>query len=126
MTAYIIVSVVTALINIWAATNDFVRPKWLLTNMTKLSVSESSLNSLGLLKIAGAFGVLVGIGVPIVGVVAAIGLIVFFLAAITTHLRARDYSVGYGGPLVFLALAVVSLVLELNVRGAGAFALLAH
>jgi hypothetical protein len=43
--AYIIVTVVAAVANIYAATNDFIRPKWLLGNMNKLGVPESSLPS---------------------------------------------------------------------------------
>jgi urea transporter len=49
--------------------------------------------------------------VPPIGVAAAIGLILFFIAAITTHLRARDYSFGLAG--VFLLLAGAALVLRL-------------
>jgi urea transporter len=44
-------------------------------------------------------------------IAAAIGLILFFIAAITTHLRARDYSFGLAG--VFLLLAGAALVLRL-------------
>ena len=57
-----------------AAANDFIRPNWLLANMTKLGVRESWLTRLGLLKAAGALGVLVGIRVPLIGVAAAVGL----------------------------------------------------
>ena len=32
--AYVFVTVVAAVANIYAATNDFVRPKWLFANMT--------------------------------------------------------------------------------------------
>ncbi len=59
--AYIIVTVVAAAANIYAATNDFTRPEWLLANMAKLGVPESSLTTLGVLKAAGALGLLVGI-----------------------------------------------------------------
>jgi hypothetical protein len=65
--AYIIVTVVAAAANIYAATNDFIRPKWLLGNMNKLGVPESSLPILGLLKAAGALGLLIGIRVPRLG-----------------------------------------------------------
>jgi uncharacterized membrane protein YphA (DoxX/SURF4 family) len=114
MTAYLIVCIVTAVVNIWAATNDFNRPKWLLGTMRKVRVPESSLNALGLLKVAGGVGLLVGIAVPVVGMAAAAGLVLFFLVAIAIHLRARDYTLGYGSPVVFLGLAVASLILELN------------
>jgi hypothetical protein len=107
--------------NIYAATNDFIHAKWLLANMTKLAVPESWITKLGLLKAAGAVGLLVGIGVPLAGTGAAVGLILFFVAAILTHLRARDYS--FGIAVGFLLLAVASLALELYARGAAALTL---
>jgi hypothetical protein len=68
---------------------------------------------LGILKAAGATGLLVGIGVPLIGTAAAIGLILFFVGAIIIHLRARDYSLGPA--VAFLLLAVAALVLRLAV-----------
>ncbi|HZZ00755.1 MAG TPA: DoxX family protein [Candidatus Baltobacteraceae bacterium] len=117
MTAYLIVVVVTALVNMWAAVSDFTRPRWLLASMNRVGVLQSSLIPLGLLKAAGGLGLLVGIVVPIVGLIAAGGLILFFLGAIATHLRARDFSFGYGAPFVFLLLAAASFVLQLDARG---------
>lgn len=116
--AYVLVTALAAAANAYAATNDFIRPGWLLLGMTKLGVPESWLNKLGLLKAAGAVGLLVGIGVPMVGTAAAVGLSLFFVAAILTHLRARDYS--FGPAVGFLVLAVASLVLGLYVRGPAA------
>lgn len=84
---YITVTVLAAAANIYAATNDFTRPEWLLANMTKLGVSESLLPMLGTLKALGAVGLLVGIGVPSIGTTAAIGLVLFFIGAIVIHLR---------------------------------------
>jgi hypothetical protein len=110
--AYVIVTVLAAAANVYAATNDFTRPHWLLTNMTKLGVPESRLPILGALKAAGALGLLVGIGVPVIGTAAAAGL--FFLAAIMTHLRAHDYS--FEVAVVFLLLAGAALLLGLYVK----------
>jgi DoxX-like family len=62
--AYVIVTVLAAAANIYAAANDFTRPAWLLTTMSKLGVPESWLPILGILKAAGALGLLIGIGVP--------------------------------------------------------------
>ena len=42
----------------------------------------------------GALGLLIGIFFPMIGIAAAIGLMLFFVAAIATHLRARDFSFG--------------------------------
>jgi hypothetical protein len=115
--AYIIVTVMAAAANLYAATNDFIRPKWLLGNMSKLRVPESWLPILGVLKGAGALGLLVGIAVPLIGIAAAAGLTVFFIGALITHLRARDLSLGNGVPVIFLVVALAALVLEICGRG---------
>jgi len=110
-TAYVVVTVLAAAANIFSATLDFIRYKQILINMAKAGVSESWITMLGTLKGAGALGLLVGIRVPPIGTAAAIGLVLFFVGAIITHLRAHDYS--FGLAIVFLLLAVAALVLRL-------------
>jgi hypothetical protein len=116
-TAYIVVTVLAAIANTFSATLDFVRYPKILLAMAKAGVSESWLTTLGILKAAGALGLLVGIGVPPIGIAAAVGLVLFFVAAIITHLRVRDDSFGLAA--VFLSLAVASLVLRLASSSAG-------
>ena len=111
-TAYVAVTVLAAAANALSATLDFIRYKQILINMAKVGVSESWITILGILKAAGALGLLIGIGVPLIGIAAAVGLVLFFVAAIITHLRARDYS--FGLAVVFLLLAVAALVLRLT------------
>src|SRR5438034_4905027 len=91
-TAYVVVTVLAAAANIFSATCDFVRYKQVSIAMARAGVPESWMTMLGILKAAGALGLLVGIGVPLIGMAAAVGLILFFVAAIITHLRARDYT----------------------------------
>ena len=109
-TAYIVVTVLAALANAFSATLDFIRYKQILVNMAKVGVSESWLTTLGILKTAGALGLLAGVRVPLIGIAAAIGLVLFFIAAIITHLRGRDYS--FALAIVFLLLALAALVLR--------------
>ena len=109
-TAYVAATVLAAAANAFSATLDFIRYKQILINMAKVGVSESWITILGILKAAGALGLLIGIGVSLVGMAAAVGLVLFFVAAIITHLRARDYS--FGLAVVFLLLAVATLVLR--------------
>ncbi len=123
-TAYVVVTVLAAAANFFSATLDCVRYKQVLINMAKAGVPESWITMLGILKAAGALGLLVGFGVPLIGTAAAVGLVLFFVAAIVTHLRARDYS--FGLAVVFLTLAVAALVLELHARGSAALALAAR
>jgi hypothetical protein len=112
-TAYIVVAGLTAAANLYFAANDFIRADWVLANMTKLNVPHSWLFTLGFLKTAGAFGLLVGIGVPLIGVAAAVGLVLFFAGAIYTHFRAHAEALSYAYPGTLLLLAVASLVLRL-------------
>ena len=110
LAAYVVVTVVTAAANAFAATVDFTRPQWLLANMAKARVPPAWLFSLGALKAAGALGLLVGIGVPLLGLAASVGLVLFFIGAIITHVRARYWNIA--PPAAFLLLAVSSLVLR--------------
>ena len=120
-TAYVVVTVLASVANAFAATLDFVRYKQVSIAMAKAGVPESWMTMLGILKAAGALGLLIGIRVPMIGTAAAVGLILFFVAAIITHLRARDCS--FGLAVVFLLLAVAALVLGLHARGSVALAL---
>src|SRR5438093_13317768 len=107
-TAYLVVTVLAAAANIFSATLDFIRFKQILINMAKVGVSESWITIVGVLKAAGALGLIVGIRVPLIGRAAAAGLVLFFVGAIIPHLRARDYSFGLAA--VFLQLAVWGVV----------------
>lgn len=115
-TWYVVITVLTAAVNTMSAVLDFRRYEPILVNMEKAGVPASSLFRLGVLKAAGAVGLLVGFAVPVIGVAAAVGLILFFLAAIGVHLRARDH--GYALATGFLASAAASLALGLAQRGA--------
>ena len=101
-----------AMANAWAAGSDAVRPGWLLANMDRLGVATARLSLLVGLKAAGAAGLVAGIAVPAVGVAAAGGLVLSFLGAIVTVVRAGWYEHWY--PVAFLALAVASLALRLT------------
>jgi hypothetical protein len=110
-TAYVVVTLLAAAANIFSATLDFIRYKQILTNMVSVGVPQSWITMLGALKAAGALGLLVGIGVPSIGIAAAVGLVLFFVGAIITHLRAHDYS--FGLAVAFFLLAVAALALRL-------------
>jgi DoxX-like family len=114
-TVYLIVTVLAAAANTYAAIVDFRRPQWILDNMTDWGGSHSWLFTLGALKAAGALGLLVGIGVPLIGIAAAIGLVVFFVGAIVVVIRAHWYS-HLPWPATYLLLAMVSLTLRLAVQ----------
>jgi len=86
-TAFVIVIVAAAATDTFAAIVDFLRPQWVLDNMTKWGGSHSWLFTLGTLKAVGALGLLVGIRATLIGVAAAIGLILFFVGAVAAVIR---------------------------------------
>ena|ERR1700754_833201 len=112
-TVYVAVTTFAGAANIAAAAVDFRRAGWVLDNMTKYGVPHSWLFSLGALKAAGAAGLLVGLVLPGVGVAAAVGLVLYFLGAVITVLRAHWYShLQY--PSSFLLLSAAALTLGLT------------
>ena len=110
--SYIVFAVVAAMANTWAASTDFLRTSSAVDNATRVEVPLSWLLPLGVLKAAGALGLLLGIAVPEIGVAAAIGLILFFVCAVFAHLRVRWYST-IPFPAGFLLLAVGALLTRL-------------
>jgi DoxX-like family len=88
-TTYVTITLITILANAAVVVADLRRAEFVLANSTEVGVPPSRLPLLATLKTAGAAGLLLGLlGVPIVGVAAAAGLIVFFTGALITHVRA--------------------------------------
>ena len=114
ITAYVVITLLTIAANAGMAVADFVRARFVLANSAAVGVPASWLPMLGALKAAGAGGLLIGLfGVRPLGIAAATGLVLFFIGAIATHVRARAFATIAPGPGVFLALAAASLVLAI-------------
>ncbi|WP_029107048.1 DoxX family protein [Mycobacterium sp. URHD0025] len=100
---------ITIAANAAMALGDLVGARFVLANSAEVGVPRTWVPVLGLLKGAGAVGLLVGVvAFPPLGVAAAIGLTAFFIGAVITHIRARVfYNIAF--PATFLVLAVLSL-----------------
>jgi hypothetical protein len=114
-TAHVVVTLLAIAANAFSGVAALVHFKPILPGMVKAGVPESWLTfPIGTLKTAGAAGLLLGLaGVPLIGTAAAIGLILFFVCAVYTHVRASDYSPQFGLANGFLLMAVAVLVLDL-------------
>ncbi|MGV9379623.1 DoxX family protein [Nonomuraea sp. NPDC003707] len=90
--------------------DEFRRAEWVVKPLTDYGVPRSWWTWLGAAKAAGSVGVLAGLFVPVVGVLAGIGLVLYFAGAVVTVLRARSYSTVVF-PLLYLGPVVAALAL---------------
>jgi hypothetical protein len=70
----------------------FFRANWVVQPLADYGVPPSWWPWLGAAKAAGAAGLLVGLFMPVIGVMAAIGLVLYFIGALATVMRPRVYS----------------------------------
>jgi hypothetical protein len=66
-------------------------------------------------EFAGAIGLLAGIRWPRLGIAAAIGLVIYFVGAILSHIRVGDVA-GIGGAVFMLAIALAALLTRMKAR----------
>lgn len=109
--AYVVITLFTAAITAAIAVADLVPAGFVVANSAQVGVPRSWLPALGAVKLAGAGGLIVGLlGLPALGIGAAAGLVLFFVGAVVTHLRARVlYNIAFPG--AFLCLSAASLAL---------------
>ncbi len=109
--ATVIVSSLLALVLAGSAGGKLTRQPMVVDMLTGLGVPASWLPRLATAELAGGIGVLVGLAVTWIGVAAASGLILYFLGAVVTHVRAHDKAIA--APIVLAGLAVAVLVLRI-------------
>jgi hypothetical protein len=114
-TAYLVVAILAIAANALSGIAALAHFRPILPAMARAGVPESWLTfPIGTLKTAGAAGLLLGLaGVPLIGTAAAVGLVLFFVCAVYTHIRAGDYSPQFGLAIGFLLLAMATLGLGL-------------
>jgi DoxX-like family len=110
-TVCVIVTLTTALITAAIAVADLVPAGFVLANSAEVGVPRSWLPALAALKLGGAVGLVAGLlGVRGLGLAAAAGLVLFFVGAVVTHLRARVfYNLAFPG--VYLGMSAATLAL---------------
>ncbi|OMC00135.1 hypothetical protein A5733_00535 [Mycobacterium sp. NS-7484] len=104
-----VIVAITIAANAAMALADLAGARFVLANSAEVGVPRTWVSPLGLLKGAGAAGLLIGVvAFPPIGLAAAVGLTAFFIGAVVTHFRARVfYNIAF--PAAFLLLAVLSL-----------------
>ncbi|MFF9017416.1 DoxX family protein [Streptomyces sp. NPDC014870] len=113
MSATVIVSVLTAAWVGFSGLSLLRRAQFVVEPLAQYGVPRSWWTRLGVAKLAGAAGLLIGLAVPVIGVLAAVGLVLYFLGAVVTVLRARSYKT-VAFPLLYLAPVTATLALGLT------------
>jgi uncharacterized membrane protein len=101
-----IFSILTGLASTMSAMGKFTKMEQTVATLKSVGVKDSQIPLLGALELAGALGLLVGIWVPVLGQLAAVGLVIYFAGAVIGHVRA-------GHPFSQIIPATVLLVVSL-------------
>jgi hypothetical protein len=109
--AYIVIAVLLALALLVSATAKLRRVPQLVEGLTGLGVPLGLFPFLAACEIAGAGGLVIGLWYPPLGIAAAIGLVLYFVGAVSAHLRGRDFK-GLPSPAVLLAASAAALILR--------------
>lgn len=112
-TAHLIVTLAAIALNGFSGVAALAHFAPILPGMQAAGVPVSWLRfPIGTLKTLGAVGLLVGLWLPVIGVAAAAGLVLFFVCAVYTHLLAHDISAQFGLATGFLLLNCATLALS--------------
>jgi uncharacterized membrane protein len=112
---YLVITIVVALGNGYAASLNFVGAESVKVVADQVRVPQKWMIPFGMLLASGAVGLLVGFAVPTLGTAAAIGLVLYFVCALGAHIRVRDRQIA--GAVSFLMMAVATLIADLAYRG---------
>ncbi|WP_229073408.1 DoxX family protein [Actinoplanes sp. DH11] len=112
--AYVTVTIVAAFLTGSAATFYLSGHEYPRSQADVKGIPRSFVPVLGLLLAAGTLGLLAGFAVPLLGTLAAAGLVLYFVGAFAAHLRVRSRNLI--GPAVFLLTCTAALALSLGGR----------
>jgi hypothetical protein len=91
---YVAVTLLASTLNGSAAFADLAGTDYAKAQADLNRVPHSWVRPLGVLLGAGAVGLLTGFAVPLLGALAAAGLVLYFLGAFGAHVRAHNYRLG--------------------------------
>ncbi|MFD8043112.1 DoxX family protein [Streptomyces chartreusis] len=105
--AYAVLAVLLALALVLSGRAKLAKDEKVTSVITALGVPASWLAWLAAAEIAGALGLLIGIGWRPLGVAAAVGVVAYFVGAVITHLRVKDVKGVPAAGILTVAAAVV-------------------
>jgi hypothetical protein len=111
---YVLITILAAAAIGYAASLNFVGAESVKVVADRVRVSQRWMLPFGALLASGALGLLLGFAIPVFGVAAGIGLVLYFICAVGAHVRVRDPQIA--GAVSFLVLAVAALAAHIAYR----------
>jgi hypothetical protein len=109
----VIVTVLLAVAMLGSAVAKLTGQAMIVDNLTtKLGLPASWIPRLAACEIAGGVGLLVGLAIAPIGILAALGACGYFIGAVIFHVRVGDRE-GVPAPAIFVLIAVAALVLRI-------------
>lgn len=108
----LIVSALLGLAFLMAGSAKLRRAEPVTGTLSGLGVSRGLQKVIGALEVLGGIGVVVGLWLEPLGILAAVGLVLMMVGALIWHAKAKDTVKNSAGALVLLALSGVVLALQ--------------
>ena len=110
--ALVILATLLGLMTAFSAFGKFSKNAKAVDMLRHLGITDSQIRTLGVIEVLGALGLLVGIWIPILGLLAAIGFVLYFLGALIMHVRSKDAAKDMGPALILLVLSIIVTILQ--------------
>lgn len=112
---YLAVTLVASTLIGMAAIANLIGHEYPKSQADRLAIPRSWTLPFGVLLATGTVGLLAGFAVPVLGLLAGAGLVLYFLGALGAHLRVRDYH--FGPWAMYFSAAVAALAVNLAYHG---------
>ena len=111
--ALVVVATLLGLVATVSGMGKLRRMPQVVETMHAVGVKDNQIPMLAALELLGAAGLLIGIWLPFIGTLAALGLTLYFLGAVFAHVRAKAPFSDAIPALGLMVLSLVTLFLEL-------------
>jgi hypothetical protein len=106
----IILSLLLAVVMLASAAMDFRGAPQIIDLVARMGRLPGFERTLGLIKILGALGLLVGLAIPMLGVLAALGLTIYFALAVRIHSKLGDSTTETAPAVGLFAVSALTLL----------------
>ncbi|MDD2817832.1 MAG: DoxX family protein [Candidatus Nanopelagicales bacterium] len=112
--ALIILAALLGLMTAFSAFGKFSMNEKAVEMLVHVGLRERQIRLLGTVEILGALGLLVGIWIPLLGQLAALGFVLYFAGAVIAHIRVRDGVKDMGPAILLTVLSIIVTVLQFS------------